>query len=61
MYKAAKCSPGILAAEPGWKALNDHLYGSVLLFPHTVSVFNLFFFMELVAPIYEIINIGVCK
>lgn len=47
MYKAAKSPPGILAAEPGWKALSDHLYGSLLLFPHTMSVFNLFFLWNL--------------
>lgn len=45
MYKTAKCLPGILLdAETDWKQLNYNLtYGSVLLFLHTVSVFNLFY------------------
>lgn len=65
MYKTAKCSPGILAAETGQTALSDHRYlWLCVTVPSSVSVFNrflLFFLMKLVSLIYEIINIGVCK
>lgn len=48
MYKTAKCLPGILLdAETDWKQLNYNLYGTVLLFLHTVSVFNLFLWKPL--------------